>query len=238
MNVTELTNNFSKLLAEAKEKKEQLPVQLSYYDMQQQDLLHYIENNKLNASKQSQIFKLLKEIREKRRLIKQELAQIFLLEKQLTGIDAELTFVEESTTYSVRTDILFSLAGLKSGDKMMIAKDPEVISEDITTDKTIILKEIAESDIESIMSHPEGRRIKIKNIGSEEITICKNFEEVAMKVLKSKLCNVKPKELIKNVSGIMKAIKLGNSYLGYTYEIMCSGTIDTKTLEESISHID
>lgn len=231
MGINNLINNVNNLLEEIRQKRTELPIQLSYYDLQEQDILHYIENNKLNAAKQSKIFKVLKEIREKRRLIKQEYSQILMIEKQLTSVDTILTIREEETEYQVRTNILIDFIGLKSGDKMQISEKSDALCEIAKTETSSIVAKDRDDGIEMIEFHPEGRRIRIQDINSNEIIICDNFEDAAFKVLKNKLGSTKPKELIKNISGIMKAIKLGNPYLGYKYEILCG---EEKPLDKSI----
>ncbi len=49
---------------------EELEIQLSYTDKQQQDLLHYLENTNLNAAESCKVSLAVKEIRKKRRFIK------------------------------------------------------------------------------------------------------------------------------------------------------------------------
>ena len=58
--------------------------ELSNVDLEQQDILHYIENNNLNASGYAKVGKLLKEIRFKRRNIKNDLDKLSAIRDNLT----------------------------------------------------------------------------------------------------------------------------------------------------------
>ena len=58
--------------------------ELSNVDLEQQDILHYIENNNLNASGYAKVGKLLKEIRLKRRNIKNDLDKLNAIRDNLT----------------------------------------------------------------------------------------------------------------------------------------------------------
>ena len=58
--------------------------ELSNVDLEQQDILHYIENNNLNASGYAKVGKLLKEVRIKRRNIKNDLDKLNSIRDNLT----------------------------------------------------------------------------------------------------------------------------------------------------------
>lgn len=62
------------------DRKNLLVNSLSELDLEQQDLLHYIENEKFNAVDGYKLSKKIKEIRTERRKVKNELAMISIFE--------------------------------------------------------------------------------------------------------------------------------------------------------------
>lgn len=58
--------------------------ELRNVDLEQQDILHYIENNNLNAGGYAKVGKLLKEVRIKRRNIKNDLDKLSAIRDNLT----------------------------------------------------------------------------------------------------------------------------------------------------------
>lgn len=58
--------------------------ELSQKDLEQQDILHYIENNTLNAGGYAKTGKLLKEVRADRRSIKDDLDKAYCIRDTLT----------------------------------------------------------------------------------------------------------------------------------------------------------
>ena len=96
---------------------------LSNIDLEQQDILHYIENNNLNASGYAKVGKLLKEVRIKRRNIKNDLDRLNairdnltrkynnkFIEKDIIGAIKGIEAVEKRKgKYNNRTDILEKL---------------------------------------------------------------------------------------------------------------------------------
>lgn len=94
--------------------------ELSKKDLEQQDILHYIENNTLNAGGYAKAGKLLKEVRADRRNIKDDLEKAYCIRDTLTTkynnklITGDIintlkglsTIKKRNTTYVNRTNIL------------------------------------------------------------------------------------------------------------------------------------
>lgn len=82
--------------------------ELSQKDLEQQDILHYIENNTLNAGGYAKAGKLLKEVRADRRNIKDDLEKAYCIRDTLT------------TKYNnklITGDIINTLKGLSTIEK-------------------------------------------------------------------------------------------------------------------------
>ena len=79
-NAIDFLNQISAILNQADCEYKALSKQLSLLDLETQDVLHFIENETFNAAQGFNFAKQLKEIRIKRRAVKQdfELLQIFL----------------------------------------------------------------------------------------------------------------------------------------------------------------
>lgn len=63
---------------------EEIIQELSVVDLEQQDILHYIENNNLNAGGYARAGKLLKDVRKRRREIKTDLEKMSSIRDNLT----------------------------------------------------------------------------------------------------------------------------------------------------------
>lgn len=101
--------------------------ELSNVDLEQQDILHYIENNNLNAGGYAKVGKLLKDIRIKRREIKNDLDKLSavrdnltrkynnkFIEKDIVGAIKGIEAVKNRKgKYNNRTDILDRLEETK-----------------------------------------------------------------------------------------------------------------------------
>lgn len=85
-------------------KVSELNDKLSIADIKQQEVLHYIENNNLNASQACKIIKTLKNIRSERRDIKNELDIIFSLKH---------SFADKYKNKFIEKDIIQALKNLK-----------------------------------------------------------------------------------------------------------------------------
>ena len=79
MNIVEEIKEIITKLNELDRYFEELPQQLGVQDSKEQDILHYIEDNKLGAFEAYRLIKELKKVRNDRRIIKNnyELLQIF-----------------------------------------------------------------------------------------------------------------------------------------------------------------
>ena len=237
------------IIEDVNEKTNSLTQQLSQYDLEQQDILHFIENKKLNAVQMSKVFRLLKEIRESRRKTKNELSRYTSLASKLSGksnlLECKLELKPEDDFYELRTDVLNSDFGFAVGSKMYFGEAAKVIDKkeiftaEPTTDDHIatptyvtskIEETLGEKDsnndndddcmIEAIMSHPEDQKIILTDMKTRVKIQCNSFEKAVVRAIGGgKLGSIKPTELIKNISGTMKAIKLGNEYLGYRWEV-------------------
>jgi hypothetical protein len=103
---------------------ENISEELSNADLEQQDILHYIENNNLNAGSYAKVGKLLKEVRKRRRNIKNDFEKLqsirdnfarkyndkFIandISKTLKNIEV----LKNKTLYINRTNILEKLEG-------------------------------------------------------------------------------------------------------------------------------
>ena len=94
-------NNF---LDKVSKRKSELAKLQSEYDLQREDILHYIEMKKCDAIVSSRLMKKLKEIREQRRVIKEELSaldSISMLSKK--------SKYKNNTTYVFKTNVIIDL---------------------------------------------------------------------------------------------------------------------------------
>ena len=81
---TDYLNRITEVVNQADNEYKALAKQLSRLDLETQDVLHFIENENFNASQGFNLAKQLKEIRIKRRAVKQNLE---LLQVLLSNID-------------------------------------------------------------------------------------------------------------------------------------------------------
>ena len=239
MNSLEAFELLRTLIEDVNEKTNALTQQLSLCDLEQQDILHFIENRKLNAAQMSKVFKLLKDIRENRRTTKQELSRYTSLASKMSKgsnlLECKLELKPEEEFYELRTDVLNHDFGFTVGSKMYFGetsrvvekKDTSLEADMISTEKTSKCEadeqvlEDSDIDISTIMSHPEGRKIILTDAKTGAKIQCTNFEKAVVRAIGGgALTKLKPTDLIKNVSGAMKALKLGNDYLGYKWEVV------------------
>ena len=82
--------------------------ELSNVDLEQQDILHYIENNNLNAGGYAKAGKLLKEIRIRRREIKNDLDKLGAVRDNLT---------RKYNNKFIEKDIIGAINGIKAIEK-------------------------------------------------------------------------------------------------------------------------
>ena len=113
MEVEDLLKYMHKFFTSIDQEINDILQELSNVDLEQQDILHYIENNNLNASGYAKVGKLLKEIRLKRRKIKNDLDNLTrkynnkFIEKDIIGAIKGIEAVEKREgKYNNRTNIL------------------------------------------------------------------------------------------------------------------------------------
>lgn len=93
---------YNKYYKTIKDKFAQLTQKHSEIDLKESDILHYIELEKTNAKQNNQLIKLLREIRQERRQVKYELAEIQKINSRLT---APLELIEPKP-YNYRTKVM------------------------------------------------------------------------------------------------------------------------------------
>ena len=125
MEIEELLKNMHKFFTSIDKEIDNTVQDLSNIDLEQQDILHYIENNNLNASGYAKIGKLLKEVRLERRNIKNDLDKLNairdnltrkynnkFIEKDIIGAIKGIEAIEKRKgKYNNRTNILDRLEG-------------------------------------------------------------------------------------------------------------------------------
>lgn len=139
MEIKELAKCMLELFQNSDREMERLKREEERMNLRQQDLLHYIENNNLNAFGYAKVGKVLKGLRKQRRGIKnkkevQEIVRRFttkynnkMIQGDLIQIIKELNQLEEkqkNPTYSCRTDIL-QKSGLIEERKMKLEQVQE-----------------------------------------------------------------------------------------------------------------
>ena len=76
----------------------------SKWDIKQDEILHYIENHKLDAVKGCKLLKILKQVREERRIVKNEIDVVQSL---------KATFIDKYKNKFIEKDIMQALKSLK-----------------------------------------------------------------------------------------------------------------------------
>lgn len=123
MNAEELLKYMLNFFQDIDKQIKEIENELSQKDLEQQDILHYIENNTLNAGKYAKVGKLLKQVREERRYIKNDLERAYCIRNTLTNkynnklITGDIintlkglsTIEKRKSGYTNRTDILTRL---------------------------------------------------------------------------------------------------------------------------------
>lgn len=99
--IKELERSF---LTQMKTRKEELSSEISRYDMAISDIMHYLENEKCDAIALVKASKKLKEIRQKRRVVKVEREQVLCLLRTISTSNIEK--YEHRTKYKYRTNIM------------------------------------------------------------------------------------------------------------------------------------
>lgn len=108
MEVEDLLKYMHKFFTSIDQEINDILQELSNVDLEQQDILHYIENNKLNASGYAKVGKLLKEIRLKRRKIKNDLDKLSTIRDNLT---------RKYNNKFIEKDIIGAIKGIEAVEK-------------------------------------------------------------------------------------------------------------------------
>ena len=99
--IKELERSF---LTQMKTRKEELSSEISRYDMAISDIMHYLENEKCDAIALVKASKKLKEIRQKRRIVKVEREQVLCLLRTISTSNIEK--YEKRAKYTYRTNVM------------------------------------------------------------------------------------------------------------------------------------
>lgn len=109
MNTNEL---FLQFRQEIKSRRSAAYQKIASYDSQEQDLLHYLENEKCDAVDMVRVAKELKNIRKHRRLAKIEVDKCNSIHSVIANKDLKKF---EDKTYMYKTDALINIAGRRQG---------------------------------------------------------------------------------------------------------------------------
>lgn len=104
MTVEELLKIMKQFFENVSNELKSLQDELVEVEKEQQDLLHYIEANNLNAGKYAKVGKLLKEVRIKRRAIKNNIERIEHIKK----------FSDKYNNKLITGDLVQTIKGLKT----------------------------------------------------------------------------------------------------------------------------
>lgn len=100
----EWIEKYNNLLDTMEERMCELNNQLSNYDLQEQDVLHYIELKKCDAIMSAKIMKKLKEITANRRMVKEELISL-----QSIVTNKHKCKYKPNETYTFKTNVIVDL---------------------------------------------------------------------------------------------------------------------------------
>lgn len=104
MSIEDVLKLILNLFQDMDKQLEELQKKQSKCDKEQQEVLHYIENNSLNAVQSCKVVRLLKDIRYERRKIKDEIAIINSVKD---------SFVDKYKNKFIEKDIIIALRNLK-----------------------------------------------------------------------------------------------------------------------------
>lgn len=104
MEVEELFKYMLEFFQDIDERLSELNQRQSEWDKKQDEILHYVENNNLDAIKSCKIVKLLKYVRDERRQVKDEIDVIRSLKD---------TFVDKYKNKLIEKDLMIALKNLK-----------------------------------------------------------------------------------------------------------------------------
>lgn len=103
--------DFNEYASKIQKRYKELNEELSEVDLEQQDILHYLENEKCSAVTMVKITKKLKDLREKRRVIKNELTVVSVVYARVGGSSKLLKEPDIPTEYNYRTEIMKEIIG-------------------------------------------------------------------------------------------------------------------------------
>ena len=95
-------NDYNSYVEKMYKKQTELVSELSKVDKEQEDILHFIELEKYNAATMMKVTKKLKEVRAKRRVIKDELGEVQAICSRIKPYNRK----EEERTCTYKSEIL------------------------------------------------------------------------------------------------------------------------------------
>lgn len=103
MEIEDILEYMLKLFQEIDKRLSELRGKQSEWDKKQDELLHYIENHKLDAVKSCKIVRLLQYVRDERRLVKDEIDTINSLKD---------TFIDKYKSKFIEKDLIIAIKNL------------------------------------------------------------------------------------------------------------------------------
>lgn len=104
-------DEYNSLLSKVNERKDELAKIISQYDSEQDDILHYIEMKKCDAIMSAKLMKKLKEVREQRRVTKEEFSAVSSI-----SMLAKKSKYKNNPTYVFKTNVIIDL--LEEGESL------------------------------------------------------------------------------------------------------------------------
>lgn len=104
-------DEYNSLLSKVNERKDELAKIISQYDSEQDDILHYIEMKKCDAIMSAKLMKKLKEVREQRRITKEEFSAVSSI-----SMLAKKSKYKNNPTYVFKTNVIIDL--LEEGESL------------------------------------------------------------------------------------------------------------------------
>lgn len=95
---------YNGFLDKVNKRKSELTKLQSKYDLQREDILHYIEMKKCDAIISAKLMKRLKEVSEQRRIIKEELQSL----KSISALSKKSKY-KNNETYIFKTNVIIDL---------------------------------------------------------------------------------------------------------------------------------
>lgn len=97
-------SHYNELLENAHARQQELQKELSKYDSEQDDILHYIEMRKCDAIMSAKLMKRLKVIREERRVVKEELNAV----RSILSLSKKSKY-KNNETYVFKTNVIIDM---------------------------------------------------------------------------------------------------------------------------------